>query len=131
MAQARVVYIVENDASVRKGLSRLIRASGFETRSFASPESFLEDVKPEQGGCLLLDITKSDVIGPQVQARLKERKIEMPVIAISADDSAAVRESAHRFGARFFLSKPVADHALLDTFALVMGLGRADGDETD
>ena len=131
MAQARAVYIVDNDASVRKGLSRLIRASGFETRSFASPESFLEEVKAEPCGCLLLDITRSDIIGPQVLARLKELKIDMPVIAISADDGAAVRESAHRFGAQFFLSKPVDDHALLDTIAWVTGQARPDGDEAD
>lgn len=130
MAQARVVYIVDNDTSVRNGLSRLIRAGGFETRPFASPESFLEQVTAEPGSCVLLDIKMPDMTGPQVQARLKEQKIDIPVIAMSADDDAAARESAHRFGAQFFLSKPVDGHALFDTIAWVIEgrQARADGD---
>jgi FixJ family two-component response regulator len=124
IAQARVVYIVDNDQSVRTGLTRLMRANGLETRSFASPEKFLEEATAEPHGCVLLDITMPGMTGLQVQARLKEKKIDMPVIAVSARDDAEARESARRFGAQFFLRKPVDDHALLDAIAWVTGIKR-------
>lgn len=121
-SQVRVVYIVDNDRSVRTGLSRLIRANGLEARSFASSESFLEKVTAEPCSCVLLDITLPDLSGPQVRARLLAKNIDMPVIAISASDRAAARGCAHQFGAKFFLSKPIDDHALLDTIAWVTGM---------
>ncbi|MEN3362844.1 MAG: hypothetical protein V7606_118 [Burkholderiales bacterium] len=117
--RVRVVYIVDNDASVRRSLSRLMRANGFEARCFASPQQLLDEVISGNYGCVVLDLPTSETMGAQLQARLKEMKIDMPVIATSARDDAAARKDAQRLGARFFLSKPMDDHALLDTIAWV------------
>jgi FixJ family two-component response regulator len=119
VGRVRVVYIVDNDASVRRSLSRLMRANGFEARCFASPQQLLDEVTSGHYGCVVLDMTMSAPMGAQLQARLKEMKIDMPVIATSVRADPAAREDAHRIGARFFLSKPVDDHALLDTIAWV------------
>jgi FixJ family two-component response regulator len=116
---ASVVYIVDDDDSVRTGLSRLMRASGVRARTFATPEAFLDDVTPESDGCVLLDITMPHMTGLEVQGRLKEKGIHLPVVALSARDTDDVREAARALGARFFLHKPVDDQALLDAIAWV------------
>jgi FixJ family two-component response regulator len=118
--RVRIVYIVDNDASVRRSLSRLMRANGFEARCFASPQQLLDEVTLGNYGCIVLDMTASEaVMAAQFQTRLKEMNINMPVIATSTHDDAAARDGAYRIGARFFLTKPVDDHALLDTIAWV------------
>jgi FixJ family two-component response regulator len=119
VGRVRVVYIVDNDASVRRSLSRLMRANGFEARCFASPQQFLDEVTSGHYGCVVLDMTASATMGTQFQARLEEMNIDMPIIATSARDDPAAREDARRIDAKFFLSKPVDDHALLDSIAWV------------
>lgn len=116
---APVVYIVEDDDSVRTGLSRLMRSAGFEPRTFANPETFLEAVSAESGACILLDITMPHMTGLQVQAQLREKGIVLPVIAVSARDDDEARRMARELGAQFFLRKPVDDRALLDAIGWV------------
>lgn len=128
IGQVRVVYIVDNDASVRKSLCRLMRVHGFEAKCFSSPQQLLDEVTCVQDGCLLLDMAMSATMGMSLKARLKERQIDMPIIATSVRDDPAVREDAHRIGAQFFLSKPVDNHALLDTIAWVAGPRNAQDD---
>ena len=113
------VFIVDDDDSVRVGLSRLMRASGLESRAFATPEEFLETVTKASRGCVLLDITMPHITGPQVQVRLRALGIDLPVIAVSARDSDEARTLAQALGARFFLRKPVDDNALLDAISWV------------
>lgn len=125
----RIVYIVDDDSSVRRSLARLMRANGFESRCFTSPQQMLDEISAEPYGCVVLDITLVEMIEPQLRKRLEEMKIDMPIIAISARDDAGVRDIAHRIGAQFFLSKPVDDHALLDTIAWVAETTQQQGDE--
>ena len=117
---AVVVYIVDDDDSVRKGLMRLMRSAGLQSQSFASAEEFLAEVDHEMKGCILLDITMPRLTGLQLQTELRTRKIDLPVIAISARDDADTRRMALELGARFFLRKPVDDQALLDTIQWVL-----------
>ena len=117
---AAVVYIVDDDDSVRRGLSRLMRSAGLKSQDFCSAEEFLAEVDTEQRGCILLDITMPRLTGFQLQAELKNRKIDLPVIAISARDDGDTRRMALELGARFFFRKPVDDQALLDTIQWVL-----------
>ena len=110
-----IVCIVEDDDAVRKSLSRLMRASGFQVRTFATPESFLEVARPEEHTCVLMDITMPRMSGLQLQKRLREKGVDLPVIAVSGRDDDAARETARSLGARFLLSKPVDDELLLRT----------------
>jgi len=114
IAAAQVVYIVDDDDSVRTGLSRLMRSAGFDPREFALPETFLKEVRAEPCACILLDITMPGITGLEVQARLGDKGINLPVIAVSARDDDETRSLARALGAQFFLSKPVDDRALLD-----------------
>ena len=113
------VYVVDDDDSVLRSLSRLLTTSGFQVQAFSSAETFLKSVRADSQGCVLLDVTMPRISGLQVQAALKERGIKLPVIAISARESHQVRETARELGAQFFLHKPVDDQALLDAIAWV------------
>ena len=109
-----VVYIVDDDDSVRHALSRLMRASDIAAEAFATPEDFLQAVTPSSRGCVLLDITMPQMTGLEAQSRMKVMGIHLPVIAVSARESDDVREAARALGASFFLHKPVDGQALLD-----------------
>ena len=115
-----VIYIVDDEESVRKGLSRLMRSAGMPYRDFASAEQFLAEMDPQQEGCVLLDITMPGLTGFQLQAELRKRGIRLPIIAVSARDDADTSGRARQLGARFFLRKPVDDQALLDAIRWVL-----------
>jgi FixJ family two-component response regulator len=115
-----IVYIVDDEESVRKGLSRLMRSMGLPCRAFASAQQFLAELDPQQEGCVLLDITMPHVTGLQLQNDLKKRKINLPIIAVSANDDPDTCSQARQLGARFFLRKPVDDQALLDAIHWVL-----------
>lgn len=114
------VHIVDDDESVRKGLSRLMRSAGIESHAYASPESFLAEIHNEGHACILMDITMPRMSGLELGARLRENGITLPMIAISARDDDDTRHLARDLGVRFFLRKPVDDQALLDAISWVV-----------
>jgi FixJ family two-component response regulator len=118
-----LVHIVDDDESVRKGLSRLMRSAGIESRAYESPERFLAEVRNESNACILMDITMPRMSGLELAAHLKEKGIALPVIAISARDDDEMRQLARDLGVRFFLRKPVDDQALIDAISWVMQRG--------
>jgi FixJ family two-component response regulator len=115
-----IVYIVDDDDLVRKGLARLMRAGGLVPRVYESPELFLEEVGSEVPACILLDITMPRMNGLQVQAELKARGNRVPVIAVSARDDDETRRRARELDARCFFRKPVDAQALLDAIAWIV-----------
>jgi len=119
-----MIYIVEDDDSVRKGLSRLMRSAGLASQDFGSAEEFLAGVDGESSGCVLLDITMPRLSGLQLQGELNKRHINLPVIAVSARDDADTRDMARQLGARYFFRKPVDDQALIDAIQWLLA---ADG----
>ena len=112
--QPCVVYIVDDDDLVRKGLARLMRAGGFRPKTYASPEIFLDEVGTEAPACILLDITMPHMSGLQVQEQLRARGNRIPVIAVSARDDDATRQRARDLDAQCFLRKPIDGEALID-----------------
>lgn len=121
-----VICIIDDNDSFRRGLSRLARASGFEVKAYPSGEAFLQEVRADDHICVLLDINMPRMSGLQLQAELKARKIDVPIIAVSARDDEETRRTARKLGARFFLCKPVDDRALLDAIHWVTGAGSAE-----
>jgi len=116
-----MVFIVDDEESVRKGFSLLLRSAGLPYRAFSSAKQFLAEVDPQEEGCVLLDITMPQVTGLELQKELKRRKFQLRVIAISARDDADTGIQARQLGAQFFLRKPVDDQALIDAIHWVMG----------
>ena len=128
---AQVVYIVDDDASVRKGLARLMRSAGYRVHVFETGDDFLSDVGINGEGCVVLDITMPRISGQQVQELMLQRNIQLPVIALSAKDDEETRRHARVLGARFFLRKPVDDQAILDAIQWVTDAGRPASDGED
>lgn len=118
-----MIYIVDDDDSVRTNLARLMRSAGFAAQAFASAEEFLAANGTLEPGCLLLDITLPGQSGLQLQAELNRRYANMPVIAVSARDDADTCEQARQLGAHYFFRKPVDAQALIDAIQWVTTAG--------
>ena len=118
-----LVTIVDDEASVRKALSRLIRAAGFEVETFSSGAEFLAASQPRRPHCLVLDLRMPHVSGFDVQQALALSGHRLPVVIITGDDSSESRERALKLGARACLRKPVDDAILLDAIRTAIASG--------
>ncbi len=120
-ASQPLIYIIEDDQSVRNGLMRLMRAAELPAQAYSDAQSFLDDVTIHSRGCVLLDMTLPRLNGLEVQAMINARGLRLPVIALSARDDDEIRDRARAQGAMFFLRKPVDDQALLDAISWILG----------
>lgn len=109
-----LVSVVDDDESVRESLPDLLKEFGFAVRAFSSAEEFLESDAVVRTGCLILDIAMPDMSGPELQRELKRRRMQMPIIFITAHQDEAVRREIVDQGAVECLLKPFTDTALLD-----------------
>jgi FixJ family two-component response regulator len=98
---------------VRESLPDLLKEFGFASRTFSSAEQFLISADMLQTMCLILDITMPGMCGPELQRELERRRIEIPIIFITAHQDETVRLRVLEDGAVQCLSKPFSDTALL------------------
>lgn len=108
------VFVVDDDAAIRDALSLLISLKGLRTAVFASAESFLKTYSPDWRGCLLTDLQMPGMHGLELQAELVQRKVELPVVVLTAYGDVATARAALKNGAVDFLEKPVDDDVLID-----------------
>jgi len=108
------IGIVEDDASFRRALGRLLCASGFEAHTFASAEEFLGSAVPESHACLILDIRLPGMSGFELFDHLTASGRPRPAVFITAQDEDRVREQASRIPNSVYLSKPVVGAVLLE-----------------
>ena len=108
-----LVFIVDDDSSVRNALRRLIRAAGYEVETFATAADFLRRDPSRGGVCLVLDIRMPGMSGLDLQRELTARASRLPVVLITAHADAAVRQQALAGGAVDVLYKPFDDELLL------------------
>ena len=109
-----VVFIVDDDASMRGALENLIGSVGLEVRAFSSPQEFLADQRPDAPGCLVLDVRLPGKSGLAFQEDLVKAGIALPVIFITGHGDIPMSVRAMKAGAMEFLTKPVDDQVLLD-----------------
>lgn len=111
-----VISIVDDDLSVRRALSRLVRLAGYAVESFASAPEFLASAQRGRPACLILDIQleRGGMSGFDLQERLVADGVTIPTIFITAHGDAHTRERVKQSGVAGFLSKPFGDQALLD-----------------
>jgi FixJ family two-component response regulator len=107
------VFIVDDDASVRKALARSIQTAGLNVKTFASAREFLDQGPPEGPGCLVLDFRLPGLSGLDLQAELNSRNIRTPVIFITGHGDIPVSVKAMKGGAVDFLTKPFKVNNLL------------------
>ena len=101
------IFIVDDDSSVRKGLSRLVRVAGFNVESFASAGEFLDSGQLESPGCIILDLQMPEMTGPELQEELGKTQNCLPIIFLSAHGDVPITAQTMKNGAVDFLTKPV------------------------
>jgi FixJ family two-component response regulator len=123
MAEDRpIVFVVEDDPSMREAVQDLIASVGLEARGFASPREFLEAVRPDAPACLVLDVRLPGSSGLNFQQELAQAGVLIPVIFITGHGDIPMSVRAIKAGAVEFLTKPFRDQELLD--AINTGLER-------
>jgi len=110
---AFTVFVVDDDASVLRALSRLLRANGYDVVPFASPREFLDKHDVNLPGCALLDLSMPDLDGLQLQQTLSLGTIQRHVIFLTGQGDIPSTVRAMKAGALDFLTKPVSDEQLL------------------
>ena len=99
------VSIVDDDISVRDSLSLLLGLKGFRTLCFARAEDLLETYRPEWSGCLILDIRMAGMDGLALQQELRSRRMDLPVIILTAHGNLETARKAFKAGAGDFFEK--------------------------
>ena len=115
MTETRLMHVEDDEESVRKSASFLLRTSGFETCSYPSGVAFLKDVKHAAPGCILLDLRMTKPDGFDVMEELKRREIDWPIIVMTGWGSIETAVEAMRRGARTFVHKPWENASLTET----------------
>jgi len=113
-----VVYVVDDDPSVRKAMERLLSSTGHEAKTFASASEFLDFNCSDTPGCLILDIKMPRLSGLDLQERLAEKDIAFPIIFITGHGTVPASVRAFKAGAMDFLQKPIEDKELLNAVSL-------------
>jgi FixJ family two-component response regulator len=124
-----IVFLVDDDASVREALARLIRSAGLNVEVFASAEAFLDRPRAEAPGCLLLDLQLPELSGLDLQQRMADANNLIPIIFISGHGDIPTTVKAMRAGAVEFLTKPLLDTEVLDSIRHALARDRAARDQ--
>ena len=107
------VFVIDDDASVRKSLSRLLRSAGYATETFASAEEFLGRDHFEGVGCILLDVKMPGLSGMDLQEELNKADYHMPIVFVTGHGDIPMTVEAMKKGAVDFLTKPFDEEELL------------------
>jgi FixJ family two-component response regulator len=124
-AERAVVFVVDDDMSVREAVQDLLRSVGLDARVFGSTQEFLQAERPDEPGCLVLDVRLPGSSGLEFQRALAEAKIGLPVIFISGHGDIPMSVRAMKLGAVEFLTKPLREQELLDAIQLAIERDRA------
>ena len=110
---AAIIAIVDDDASVRRGLERLIRSMGWKAETFASAQEFLARVGGEAPSCVVLDLQLPGLTGLELQKQMAEVGLETPIVFLTGHGNIPATVQAMKAGAIEFLTKPVEEEQLL------------------
>src|SRR6185369_12053448 len=111
---AEMVFVIDDDESIREALKSLIRSVGLSVETFASAQDFLESSRPDVPSCLILDVRMPGLSGLDLQRDLAEAHIHVPIIFITGHGDIPMSVRAMKAGAVEFLTKPFRDQDLLD-----------------
>ncbi len=114
------VFVVDDDAAVRRALARLLECHGFQVESFAAAADFLDGYLYERPGCLILDVQLPGLDGFELQSRLAEANCHLPVVFITGHGDIPMSVRAMKGGAVDFMAKPFEEEALLAAVAAAL-----------
>jgi FixJ family two-component response regulator len=124
MHAAALVFVVDDDAPMRASLQNLLWSAGLRVEVFASAQEFLRRTRPDVPSCLVLDVRLPGLSGLELQQRLSEGDMAMPIIFITGHGDIPMIVQAMKAGAVEFLSKPFRDQALLDAIQQALARDR-------
>ena len=125
MTCAPVVFVVDDDPSVRSSLKFLLSSVGLQVESFDSAETFLQRKPPDAPSCLVLDVRLRGLSGLDFQRELAERNIRIPIVFVTGHGDIPMSVRAMKAGAIEFLTKPYRDQDLLDAVRIALDRDRA------
>ena len=120
-----IVWVVDDDVSVREGLEGLIRSAGLKVETFASAQEFLARERADLPSCLVLDVRLPGLSGLDLQKRMAEANLEIPIIFITGHGNVPSAVQAMKAGALEFLTKPFTNRDLLDAIEQAIKRDRA------
>ena len=126
MSPEPIVFVIDDDVSVRQALRNLLRSVGLNVQTFATAIEFLSAERPDAPGCLVLDIRLPGVSGLDLQRQLIEADVRIPIIFITGHGDIQISVRAMKAGAVEFLTKPFRDQDLLDAVQHAIDRDRID-----
>jgi FixJ family two-component response regulator len=114
LAQLRVISIIDDDASVREAIARLVRSLDYRAAVFSSAEEYLQSGSARDSACLITDLNMPGMSGAALQDRLIADGVRTPIIFMTAYFEEKVRDRVLDAGAAGFLRKPFADESLIE-----------------
>jgi FixJ family two-component response regulator len=124
MDEDGTVFLIDDDPGVRDSLTLLLSLKGIRTQPFATAESFIETYRPDWRGCVLTDLRMPGMTGLELQAALRGRQLDVPVVVLTAHGDVATARAALKNGAFDFLEKPVDDAMLLEVLRNALRVDR-------
>jgi RNA polymerase sigma factor (sigma-70 family) len=124
-----IVYVIDDDAQTRDGLKNLMRSVGLPVEVFASAQDFLRSKRPDVPACLVLDVRLRGLSGLDLQKRMAEANIEIPIIFITGYGDIPMTVQAMKAGAVEFLTKPFRNQELLDAIHQALERDRTTRDQ--
>jgi two-component system, LuxR family, response regulator FixJ len=116
-----IIALVEDDDPLRDALESMLRAAGFSVDKFSSAEAFLNFPERQRTDCLVLDIRLPGMSGVELQRKLLEMNVVIPIVFVTAHGDASVRDLVLKAGAAGFLTKPVRRSELLASIRAAIG----------
>jgi FixJ family two-component response regulator len=114
------VLIIDDDSRMREAMQRLLKTVGLHSESFATPQDFLRHKLPDGPSCLVLDVRLPGMSGLDVQSKLNEAGVQIPIIFITGHGDIPMTVKAMKSGAVEFLTKPFRDQDLIDAIQLAL-----------
>jgi FixJ family two-component response regulator len=119
-----IVFVVDDDASVREAVKKLISSVGLRVETFGSTREFLDGKRPDSPACLVLDVRLPDASGLELQHALAEAGVQIPIIFITGHADVPMTVRAMKAGAVEFLTKPFRGQELLDAIQVAIARDR-------
>ena len=120
----QTIFVVDDDEAVRDSLGALLESAGFEVETFSSGADFLDRLDPKRGGCIVLDVRMPGLSGLEIQEKLTEKRITLPVIIITGHGDVPIAVQAIKAGAIDFIEKPFGDDVILESVGRALERGR-------
>ena len=129
MAEAPLVHVVDDDVSVRDSLAMLLESAGFSVRTYDSATAFLAAASDRAAGCVLTDVQMPELNGLELQRRMGELGIRLPVIVMTGHADVPIAVEALKAGATDFLEKPFEEEHLLAAVTSAIAVSQRQHDE--